>query len=128
MTEKHAERLKDKESLFSVIPEADGEEYITAGTDGSMIPPADTEGEESDRRKNRRYRRKEARLTLCHPKGPILLFSDVQSEEPTKQAIRCSVVRYVREWDSRPGCIVSETVRCGSGNRRTEYPADRAVF
>jgi hypothetical protein len=28
ITEKHAERVKNKESLLSVIPEADGEEYI----------------------------------------------------------------------------------------------------
>ncbi len=63
--------MKGEESPFSVIPEADGEEYITAETDGSMIPIADTDGEETDRRKNRSCRWKEARLTLCHPKGSV---------------------------------------------------------
>jgi hypothetical protein len=71
ITEKHAERVKGEESPFSVIPEADGEEYIIAETDGSMIPIVDTDGEEPDRRKNRSCRWKEARLTLCHPKGSV---------------------------------------------------------
>lgn len=71
ITEKHAERVKDEGILFSVIPEDDGEEYIIAETDGSMIPIVDTDGKGSDRRKNRRYRWKEARLTLCHPKGSV---------------------------------------------------------
>jgi hypothetical protein len=73
ITETHAGRVKAQEALLSVIPERDGEEYIIAGTDGSMIPIADTEavGKESDRRKNRKCGWKEARLTLSHPKGPV---------------------------------------------------------
>jgi hypothetical protein len=129
MTEKHAERLRDKESLLSVIPGADGEEYITAGTDGSMIPPADTEGEESDRRKNRRYRWKEARLTLCHPKGPVTSVSGCAiggADEAGDQMFSCAI---------RPGMGQQTGVHCiGDGAPRVREqadrvsPADRAVF
>jgi len=49
ITENHAAGMKAGETHFSGIPEADGEEYIIAGTDGSLIPPADTEGEDGGR-------------------------------------------------------------------------------
>jgi hypothetical protein len=122
MTEKHAERVRDKESLLSVIPGADGEEYITAGTDGSMIPPADTEGEESDRRKNRRYRWKEARLTLCHPKGPVTSVSGCAiggADEAGDQMFSCAI---------RPGMGQQTGVHCiGDGAPWVREQADRSI-
>jgi hypothetical protein len=63
--------MRYAETPDTEIPESDGAEYIIAETDGSMIPIVDTEGKESDRRKNRRCRWKEARLTLSHPKGSV---------------------------------------------------------
>ena len=70
ITEKHAERVKTGETRNTAVPEKEGEEYIIAETDGSMIPIVDTEGEKPDRRKNRSCRWKEARLTLTHPGSP----------------------------------------------------------
>jgi hypothetical protein len=55
----------DRSGIYNT---ADTAEEKTAG---SMIPPADTDGKESDGRKNGRCRRKEARLTLPHPKGSV---------------------------------------------------------
>ena len=71
ITEKHAERVRYEETPDTEIPETEGAEYIIGGTDGSMIPIADTDGKASDRRKNRRYRWKEARLMPAHAKGSV---------------------------------------------------------
>jgi Uncharacterised protein family (UPF0236) len=71
ITEKHAEKVRSGEVPVGEIPGTDGAEYIISETDGTMIPIADTDGKESDRRKNRRCRWKEARLTLSHPKGSV---------------------------------------------------------
>lgn len=73
ITEKHAEAIKNSGSPGTKIPEEDGAEYIINETDGSMIPTVDTEskGKDADGRKNRKCRFREARLTLCHPKGSV---------------------------------------------------------
>jgi hypothetical protein len=120
ITERHAERVQNEETLFSVIPEADGEEYITAGTDGSMIPIADTDGEESDRRKNRKYRWKEARLTLCHPKGSVTSVFGCTPGSPDEAGDRmygCAV---------RSGMGQKTKVHCiGDGAPRIREQTDR---
>ncbi len=71
ITEKHAERVRYEERPEAEIPETDGAEYIICGTDGSMIPIVDTDGKAPDRRKNRRYRWKEAGLMPAHAKGSV---------------------------------------------------------
>ncbi len=120
ITEKHAERMKAGETQFSGIPEADGEEYIIAETDGSMIPIVDTEGKESDRRKNRRYRWKEARLTLCHPKGSVSSVFGCTlggTDEAGDQMFGCAI---------RSGMGHKTEVHCiGDGAPRISEQADR---
>ncbi|WP_207678358.1 UPF0236 family transposase-like protein [Desulfonema magnum] len=79
MTEKHAKEIKDNERLRSVIPADSVVEYVIAETDGTMIPIADirdevTGGDMADRRRTRKGRWKEARLTLTRPEGSVNPF------------------------------------------------------
>ena len=73
MTEKHAGIVRAGEKTESGIPETDGAEYITAGTDGSMIPTAGIKAdvESSDGRKKRECHRQEARVIMTHPEGSV---------------------------------------------------------
>lgn len=75
ITEKHARKIEDNEILRSVIPGESGVGRIIAEADGTMIPVIDiTENEEADRRRSRKGKWKEARLTLTHPEGSVNPF------------------------------------------------------
>jgi hypothetical protein len=76
ITEKHARHMKNNEMPKSTVPDAPGVGCVIAETDGTMIPVADTAdgvigAGPSDRRKTRKGRWKEARLTLSHAKGSV---------------------------------------------------------
>jgi hypothetical protein len=74
ITEKHAEKIKEKEDLHGHVPKRIGEGYLICQTDGTMIPIVETcekdeEGKFVDKRKTRSVRWKEGRLTLARQKG-----------------------------------------------------------
>jgi len=120
ITEKHAEGVKAGETPDVVIPGKEGAEYIIAETDGSMIPIADTDGKKSDRRKNRKYRWKEARLSLSHPKGSVTsVFGCTlgSPDEAGEQMLSCAI---------RSGMGQKTEVHCvGDGAPRIAYQIDR---
>lgn len=76
ITETHARKIREKESLEAEIPERAGVDCIICETDGTMIPivttaASDSEGQPVDRRKTRQLDWKEARLSLAKPKGSV---------------------------------------------------------
>jgi len=94
ITEKHAEAVRYEEIPGVGTPETDVAEHIIAETDGSMIPIADTDGKKPDRRKNRKCRWKEARLTLSHPKGSVTSVSGCtigSPDEAGEQMLSCAI-------------------------------------
>lgn len=99
ITEKHAKEIKDNEILETVIPEESGVGCIIAEADGTMVPIADTadetsEGEPADRRKTRKTRWKEARLTLTHPEGSVSPFFGCTlggPDEAGDQLLNCAI-------------------------------------
>jgi hypothetical protein len=76
ITQEHAKIIKNEEVTLSEVPEGPGEECIIVGMDGTMIPIVDMEkqgidGEPVDKRKTRKVRWKEARLTLARKNGSV---------------------------------------------------------
>lgn len=74
ITEKHAEKIKEKEDLYGHVPKRTGVGCLICQTDGTMIPLVDTyekseEGKAIDKRKTRSVRWKEGRLTLARQNG-----------------------------------------------------------
>ncbi len=74
ITEKHAEKIKEKEDLHGHVPKRIGEGYLICQTDGTMVPIVETcekdeEGKFVDKRKTRSVCWKEGRLTLARQKG-----------------------------------------------------------
>jgi len=98
-TEKHADKIKDGEILRTVIPETPGSVRIIAEADGTTVPIADitdvtTEGETGDRRKTRKCRWKEARLTLAHPEGsvnPVFGCALGSPDDTGDQLLNCAI-------------------------------------
>ena len=87
ITEKHAEIIKKEKVIESEIPDNEGAAYIISGMDGTMIPIVDTEGEDIDkkpidRRKTRKVRWKEARLTLAYELGTVQPIFGVTTGSP----------------------------------------------
>jgi len=85
--------------LQTVIPEVPGAERIIAEADGTMIPIADitdvtADGETADRRKTRKCRWKEARLTLAHPEGsmhPVFGCTLGSPDDTGDQSLCCAI-------------------------------------
>lgn len=77
ITEKHAKKIKEiEENLVSEVPEKTQTSCVIAQTDGSMVPIVDTfeqveDGKLVDKRKTRKIRYKEARITLAHAQGCV---------------------------------------------------------
>ncbi len=76
ITETHARKIREMESLEAEIPERRGEASIIGEMDGSMIPivtttASDSDDQPVDRRKTREVAWKEARLCLAKPKGSM---------------------------------------------------------
>ncbi len=76
ITEKHAKLIKKEEVIFRKFHDGEGVDCIIAGMDGTMIPIVETEereldGRPIDKRKTRKVRWKEGRLTLAHEKGSL---------------------------------------------------------
>ena len=76
VTENHAQRMREMESLRTEIPEKGSVECIIAETDGTMIPIVitDSDGMEQpciDRRKNRKAVWQEGRLTFARQEGAV---------------------------------------------------------
>ena len=76
-TLRHGEEMRDNERLESEIPEEGGVDCLISETDGTMVPIVDTfekaddDGNPIDKRKTRKVRWKEGRLSLSHPKGSV---------------------------------------------------------
>lgn len=98
ITEKHAKTIKEEECLETEVSELDGVDYLIAGMDGTMVPIVDTfdktDNEKPvDKRKTRKVRWKEARLTLSHPKdtvNPIFGSTLGEPEEAGKHLFNCA--------------------------------------
>ncbi len=98
--------------LQTVIPEVPGAERIIAEADGTMIPIADitdvtADGETADRRKTRKCRWKEARLTLAHPEGSMhpVFGCTLGSPDDTGDQQLCCAIRSGMGWETAVHCV-----------------------
>jgi len=79
ITEYHAGKMLDQESLATEFPDDAGSAFIIVEADGSMIPVVTTAGNTSgimpsDKRRCRSVQWQEARLTLAHQSGSVTPF------------------------------------------------------
>lgn len=99
VTENHARRMREMESLQTKIPEKGPMGWIIAQTDGTMVPIVltDSDGQEqrcSDRRKNRKVAWQEGRLTLARQKGsatPVFGATMEGLEQTGNQWLDCAI-------------------------------------
>ena len=75
VTENHAQAIRRQENLKTQTPEYNGVDRLIAEMDGTMIPIVDiadeTDAKGIDRRKTRKTRYKEARLTMAYENGSV---------------------------------------------------------
>jgi hypothetical protein len=78
ITEYHAGKMLDQESLATEFPDGAGAAFIIVEADGSMIPVVtiteNTGNTPSDKRRCRSVQWQEARLTLAHQSGSVTPF------------------------------------------------------
>lgn len=99
ITEKHAKKMKELETLKNIFPEQ-GAGIIISQVDGSMIPivtiaPKTTDDEPSDGRKRRKVEWKEAKLSLAHPLGSVTpMFSATMegAEDAGDHMLTCAIL------------------------------------
>lgn len=71
ITERHAARLQEQETLVTVAAAQAGAPIVVAEVDGSMVPIVTTAVLAADRRKTRTVGWQEARLSLAHAQGSV---------------------------------------------------------
>lgn len=71
ITERHAARLQEQETLVTVASAQAGAPIVVAEVDGSMVPIVTTAVLAADRRKTRTVGWQEARLSLAHAQGSV---------------------------------------------------------
>ena len=79
----HAQKIAgdlDQRERTLCLP-AKGVETIIAEADGSFVPIVSTQGEESDKRKNRQVNYQEARLCACQAQGSMDCFYEATFQE-----------------------------------------------
>ncbi|MCP4096123.1 MAG: ISKra4 family transposase, partial [Planctomycetaceae bacterium] len=98
VTQKHAYTIQEQEDLQTQIPEHEGVGRLIGETDGTMIPIVDTADETKaegiDRRKTRKTRYAEARLSMAYEDGSVSPFFGATMDDPDEagdRLIHCAV-------------------------------------
>lgn len=94
ITEGHAERLYEQESLATVVPVQAGVATVVAELDGSMVPIVEMAAAAEDRRKTRTVGWHEARLSLAHGQGsvsPVFAATLGTVDEAGDQLLHCAI-------------------------------------
>lgn len=95
ITEGHALQIKKNEDIHGHIPARIGAESLICETDGTMVPIVDVDkGKVLDKRKTRKVRWKECRLTLARKKGEtVSVFGGTfgSADETGDQWFNCAI-------------------------------------
>ena len=88
ITETHAYNIHERrlQERIEEYPAVTGRDYVIVEMDGSMVPIVVTDENAEDRRKNKKYLWKEARLCLAHIPGETTLKFGVEFQEGVDEA------------------------------------------
>lgn len=88
ITETHAYHIHERrlQERIEEYPTVKGRDCVIAETDGSMVPIVVTDENAEDRRKNKKYLWKEARLCFAHIPGETTLKFGVEFQEGVDEA------------------------------------------
>lgn len=88
ITESHAHHIYERRRRERIeeYPGVKGRDYVIAETDGSMVPIVVTDENAEDRRKDKKYLWKEARLSIAHVPGDMTLHFGAEFQEGVDEA------------------------------------------